>query len=223
MGMGFKVAEGPEVETDWYNFEALNMPAGPPGPGHVGHLLPRPGRARDGGAAHPHLAGPDPPDGGAARRPSTPSCRAGATGATPPTPATWPSSTRSRGWSSTGASPSATWPGRSRPSPAPTSAPRSTPGCARPTSPSPSRRPSSRSPAPSAGARAAGPARARAGSSSAAAAWSTRRSSRRWASTRPSGRGFAFGFGIDRCAQMRHGIADMRVLIENDVRFLRQF
>jgi phenylalanyl-tRNA synthetase alpha chain len=34
--------------------------------------------------------------------------------------------------------------------------------------------------------------------------------------------GFAFGFGIDRCAQMRHGIADMRVLGENDVRFLRQ-
>ena len=35
--------------------------------------------------------------------------------------------------------------------------------------------------------------------------------------------GFAFGFGIDRCAQMRHSIADMRSLIENDVRFLRQF
>jgi len=35
--------------------------------------------------------------------------------------------------------------------------------------------------------------------------------------------GFAFGFGIDRCAQMRHGIADMRVLIENDIRFLEQF
>jgi phenylalanyl-tRNA synthetase alpha chain len=34
--------------------------------------------------------------------------------------------------------------------------------------------------------------------------------------------GFAFGFGIDRCAQMRHQIADMRVLLENDVRFLRQ-
>jgi len=34
--------------------------------------------------------------------------------------------------------------------------------------------------------------------------------------------GFAFGFGIDRCAQMRHGIADMRVLIENDIRFLEQ-
>ncbi len=35
--------------------------------------------------------------------------------------------------------------------------------------------------------------------------------------------GFAFGFGIDRCAQMRHVIADMRVLTENDVRFLRLF
>jgi len=35
--------------------------------------------------------------------------------------------------------------------------------------------------------------------------------------------GFAFGFGIDRCAQMRHQISDMRALIENDVRFLRQF
>ncbi len=29
IGLGFQVAEGPEVESDWYNFEALNM-----GPGH---------------------------------------------------------------------------------------------------------------------------------------------------------------------------------------------
>ncbi len=35
--------------------------------------------------------------------------------------------------------------------------------------------------------------------------------------------GFAFGFGIDRCAQMRYQIGDMRALIENDVRFLGQF
>ena len=34
--------------------------------------------------------------------------------------------------------------------------------------------------------------------------------------------GFAFGFGIDRCAQMRHEIPDMRVLLENDLRLLRQ-
>jgi phenylalanyl-tRNA synthetase alpha chain len=35
--------------------------------------------------------------------------------------------------------------------------------------------------------------------------------------------GFAFGFGIDRLAQVRHGIADMRVLFQNDVRFIEQF
>jgi phenylalanyl-tRNA synthetase alpha chain len=26
IGLGYRVAEGPEVETDWYNFQALNMP-----------------------------------------------------------------------------------------------------------------------------------------------------------------------------------------------------
>lgn len=30
VGMGFTVAEGPDVETDWYNFEALNIPAAHP-------------------------------------------------------------------------------------------------------------------------------------------------------------------------------------------------
>jgi phenylalanyl-tRNA synthetase alpha chain len=30
IGMGYEVAEGPEVETDFYNFEALNMPAAHP-------------------------------------------------------------------------------------------------------------------------------------------------------------------------------------------------
>jgi phenylalanyl-tRNA synthetase alpha chain len=35
--------------------------------------------------------------------------------------------------------------------------------------------------------------------------------------------GYAFGFGIDRCAFMRHQIADLRALTDNDVRFLRQF
>jgi len=29
-GLGFTVAEGPEVETDWHNFEALNMPTSHP-------------------------------------------------------------------------------------------------------------------------------------------------------------------------------------------------
>jgi len=33
VGMGFTVAEGPEVETDWYNFEALNIPPSHPARG----------------------------------------------------------------------------------------------------------------------------------------------------------------------------------------------
>jgi phenylalanyl-tRNA synthetase alpha chain len=33
VAMGFSVAEGPEAETDWYNFEALNMPPAHPARG----------------------------------------------------------------------------------------------------------------------------------------------------------------------------------------------
>ena len=35
--------------------------------------------------------------------------------------------------------------------------------------------------------------------------------------------GFAFGFGIERIAMIKYGIDDMRMLYENDPRFLRQF
>ena len=35
--------------------------------------------------------------------------------------------------------------------------------------------------------------------------------------------GFAFGLGIDRVAMVRHGIDDIRLLYENDQRFLEQF
>ncbi len=35
--------------------------------------------------------------------------------------------------------------------------------------------------------------------------------------------GFAFGMGLDRLAMIRWGIKDIRLLIENDVRFLKQF
>ena len=50
IGLGFQVAEGPEVETDWHNFEALNMGEGHPARGEfdtlfVDHVPPggRPG------------------------------------------------------------------------------------------------------------------------------------------------------------------------------------
>jgi phenylalanyl-tRNA synthetase alpha chain len=35
--------------------------------------------------------------------------------------------------------------------------------------------------------------------------------------------GFAFGFGIDRMAKERHHVADLRDMYSNDLRFLRQF
>jgi phenylalanyl-tRNA synthetase alpha chain len=35
--------------------------------------------------------------------------------------------------------------------------------------------------------------------------------------------GFAFGLGIDRIAMLRHGVPDLRLFFENDVRFLEQF
>lgn len=35
--------------------------------------------------------------------------------------------------------------------------------------------------------------------------------------------GFAFGMGIDRIAMLRYGIDDIRILYENDIRFLNQF
>jgi phenylalanyl-tRNA synthetase alpha chain len=35
--------------------------------------------------------------------------------------------------------------------------------------------------------------------------------------------GFAFGLGIERVAMRKYGIGDIRLLFENDARFLRQF
>jgi phenylalanyl-tRNA synthetase alpha chain len=35
--------------------------------------------------------------------------------------------------------------------------------------------------------------------------------------------GFAFGLGLERIAQLRHSVPDIRLLWENDLRFLRQF
>ena len=35
--------------------------------------------------------------------------------------------------------------------------------------------------------------------------------------------GFAWGLGVDRMAMLKHGVPDLRVLFENDLRFLEQF
>ncbi len=39
IGLGFQIAEGPEVETDWHNFEALNMGIGHPARGEFDTLF----------------------------------------------------------------------------------------------------------------------------------------------------------------------------------------
>ena len=63
VAMGYEVAEGPEVEAEWFNFDALNIAARPPGPRRC--RTPSSSRARRRRrvrcrAAHPHLAGADP-------------------------------------------------------------------------------------------------------------------------------------------------------------------
>jgi len=35
--------------------------------------------------------------------------------------------------------------------------------------------------------------------------------------------GFAFGMGIERIAMLKHGVPDLRLLYDNDLRFLEQF
>jgi phenylalanyl-tRNA synthetase alpha chain len=35
--------------------------------------------------------------------------------------------------------------------------------------------------------------------------------------------GFAWGMGVERIAMLKHGIPDLRLYLENDLRFLEQF
>ena len=105
VAMGYEVAEGPEAEAEWYNFDALNIP-----PDHPARemqdtiFIARPPRAPAPNRAwccartpRRCRSGPCSP----ARCRSTWSARAGATGRTRSTPPTARSSTRSRGSRST--------------------------------------------------------------------------------------------------------------------------
>ena len=42
VAMGWEIAEGPELEAEWFNFDALNFGVGPPGAADAGHVLRRP-------------------------------------------------------------------------------------------------------------------------------------------------------------------------------------
>ena len=54
--LGFSIAQGPEVETNWYNFSVAQLSAESSGARRARHALPRRRRA----AAHAHVAGADP-------------------------------------------------------------------------------------------------------------------------------------------------------------------
>ena len=69
--MGFTVAEGPEVETDWHNFGALNFPPDHPARDMYDTLYVELGEPGLHGAAHPHLAGAGAGDDRRSRRRST--------------------------------------------------------------------------------------------------------------------------------------------------------
>ena len=59
--MGFEVAEGPDIEDDFHNFTALNIPeAHPARQMHDTFYLPPAADGRADAAAHPYLAGADP-------------------------------------------------------------------------------------------------------------------------------------------------------------------
>jgi phenylalanyl-tRNA synthetase alpha chain len=49
IGLGYRVAEGPEVETDWYNFQALNLPLDHPARSMQDTLYIEPGDGREAG------------------------------------------------------------------------------------------------------------------------------------------------------------------------------
>ena len=214
VGLGFQVAEGPEVETDWYNFEALNMPAAIRRAAMCDTLFTDYGRrrARHRRAAHAHVAGADPGDGDSRAADLHGHAGPRVPHETRPTPRTCRSSTRSRVWSSTAASPWPTSPARSRRSPRRSSAPASQ--LALRPSYFPFTEPSAEFDIQHAdgqwlelgGCGMVHPNVLRAGGLD-PEEWS----------------GFAFGFGIDRMAKERHGIDDIREMFTNDIRFLEQF
>ena len=227
LGLGFRVVEGPEIELVYYNFDALNHDATHPARQasdtfYVAddvvlrtHTSPMQ-VARDGAAAAAALH--------RRPRPHLPARQRRAR--------TRRSSTRSRAWRSTRTSRSPTSRARCSRSPARSSATTATSACARTSSRSPSRASSATSPA------------------STATTGFLRDGSRcplckgeGWIEILGAGevdpnvfeyvreygydperiQGFAFGMGIERIAFLKHGVPDLRLLYENDLRFLEQF
>ena len=226
-GLGFRVVEGPEIDLAYYNFDALNHDVDHPArseadtfyvaddvvlrtqtspmqvraDGAAGaaavHHRPGPGlparQRRDAHAAVPPGRGPGGRRGPDARRPA-----GHAAGVRPRDLRRRP---------------------RGPPAPALLPLHRAVGGARRVAASTASR-------ASCGTARAARCARARPGSRSSAPAWWTRTST---ATCAESGydpekhQGFAWGMGIERIAFLKHGVPDLRMFFENDLRLLEQF
>ena len=216
IGLGFQVAEGPEVETDWHNFEALNMGAGHPARGEFDTLF----------VDHVRPAG-SPAAPCCARTPRR--CRsARCSTQEPPIYIVAPGRVFRRDTPDATHMPvfhqieglvvdrDITMADLAGTIEAFTKAffggELHRRGCGRATSRSPSRRPSSTSSGPTAR-----------GSSSAAAAWCTPTCCAPAASTPRSGAGSRSASASTAWRVMRHAVADIRDMFTNDIRFIEQF
>ena len=216
--MGFSVVETPEVETDWYCFEALNMP-----PDHPARDMQDTFYVSQGVVLRTHTSSSQIRT--MEKRAAAPcaSCARARPSAATPTPPTPPCSTRWRGswWARTSPSPtsracSSTWCTKS-----------SDPRCRCAFRPSffPFTEPSAEV---DIGCVVCGGEGCRVCSHTG------------WLEILGSGMvdpnvyknvgydpdkvtGFAFGMGIERIAMLRWGIDDLRLFYDNDLRFLRQF
>ena len=228
VGLGFTVVEGPEVETVHYNFDALNHSATHPARDRTdtfyvgrrrGRCAPTPRRCRS-----------------ARWRPTRRRCTSSSPGASTAatTDATHtPSSTRSRAWPSTRTSPSPTSRARCWPSRARCSARTARCACARTSSRSPSRGRGRRVVLPL--RRQGLPARRLALQLCKGEGWleilgagdgrpeRLRLRATSTATTPSRSRASPSGMGIERIAMLKHGVPDLRLFFDNDLRFLEQF
>ena len=223
VAMGFAVADGPEAETDWYNFEALNMPPAHPARGMWDTLYLRLGPPET-VLLRTHTS---PVQIRLMQSPASTDLRGDARAVLPagyprcPPSAGFSPDRRTRrrpghhlrrpGWHHRGLYECLFRPGHPLPAAALLLSLHRAVRRIRGDLPDLRREP------------AAGPAADRAGSSSAAAAWSTPTSSPPSGSTPRStaaSPSASASTGWPRCAS---GLADMRTLLDNDVRFLDQF
>ena len=101
LNLGFRIESGPEIESVYYNFDALNIPESHPSARRLGHALHR----LENRIAHAHLARANPLDGKIRRAACTSSFPESVIATTIPMPATRPCSIRSKAWPSRAISP----------------------------------------------------------------------------------------------------------------------